>query len=89
MAITRVVKTITLSASERLDVVRENGNDTVILALHEKRSCVDDRRAIKLTVKQAIRLSRYLAGITSTYPDTDEDTLDDLPSLTSRGKLDP
>jgi hypothetical protein len=81
VAITRIVKTIALSASERLDIVRENGNDQVILALHEKRSCVDDRRAIKLTVKQAVRLARYLTGITSTYPGADDDTLDDLPSL--------
>jgi hypothetical protein len=61
--ILRTVRTIQLSETERLDIVRQDGTAEVILSLVEERSHVQSRTAIHLTLKQAHALSRDLAGI--------------------------
>jgi hypothetical protein len=61
--VTRVVRSITLNERERLDIVRQNGDSEVILSLVEERTKIQQRTAIRLTIKQAHTLSRHLAGI--------------------------
>lgn len=61
--VTRIVRSIPLNERERLDVVREDGKPQVILSLVEERISIQERTAIRLTIKQAHTLSRHLAGI--------------------------
>jgi hypothetical protein len=61
--ITRIVRSISLNDSERLDVVRQNGDHEVILSLVEERTQIQVRTAIRWTLRQAHSLSRHLAGI--------------------------
>ena len=69
--ILRTVRTIQLSPTERLDIVRQDGADEVILSLVEERSHVQARTAIHLTLRQAHNLSRDLAGIAMMPGDED------------------
>jgi len=68
MAIFRMVRSIDLGAGRRLDAVRENGNDEVLLVLVEPDGKVTRRTKIVLTIAQASRLARALTGI-SCIPD--------------------
>lgn len=81
MPILRNAVKIELSDDEVLYVVRENGNPEVILALVESRGSAKRRLSISLTLAQAMRLARALAGVADltssisfdTRADTDED----------------
>jgi len=61
----RNVIRIDLDDDWSLHVVRENGNQEVILSLVNNEGKVTERTKVSLTIKQAIRLARALAGITA------------------------
>lgn len=57
------MRTITLNEAERIDVVRQDGEEKVILAVVEEHQSIQKRTAVYLTLKQANKLARDLAGI--------------------------
>jgi hypothetical protein len=59
----RVVRTIRLNDNERIDIVRQDGNDEVILAIVESHQNIQKRTAVYLTLRQANKLARDMAGI--------------------------
>jgi hypothetical protein len=75
MAVCRVVRTVKLNQAERIDIVRQNGDGEVVLALVEERMNIQDRKTIRLTLSQANKLARILAGV-SIQPGADSDDLD-------------
>jgi hypothetical protein len=63
-----MVRSLDLGTGRRLDVVRENGNDEVLITLVEGSGRVTRRTKISLTTTQAVALARHLTGI-SCIPD--------------------
>jgi len=59
----RVVRTVKLNEHERIDVVRQDGTDEVILAIVDAQGCIQKRTAVHLTLRQANKLARDIAGI--------------------------
>ena len=69
----RVVRTIKLNETERIDVVRQDGEREVILAIVEEHGCVQDRKTVRLTLSKANKLARDLAGIAAQVGTEDDD----------------
>jgi len=59
----RVVRSIKLNQTERIDVVRQNGDKEVVIAIVEERMNIQDRKTIRLTLSQANKFARILAGV--------------------------
>jgi hypothetical protein len=74
----RVIRTININDNDRLDVVRQDGAPCVILAFVEERENSQNRRAVTLTLGQANKLARDLAGIAIRIGI--EDDVDDEPT---------
>ncbi|MBT8453921.1 MAG: hypothetical protein KJO40_18310 [Deltaproteobacteria bacterium] len=73
-ALFRQVEEVVLSNGAALRAVRQNGERAILLTYNIGDEVVGYRACIKLTLKQAMRLSRGLAGIASATEDDRADT---------------